>query len=72
MEAVDILKPYPYAFTQINTTLGELVPSVSSYLITLFTLSFWTSKLALNTLPVLNESITTYIHRSLVVDVDLL
>jgi hypothetical protein len=65
IKAADILKTYPDAFTQINSTLVDLVPSVSSDLITLFTLLFWTGTLALNTLPVLNDSISTYIHPSL-------
>lgn len=63
--AADVLKTSPNAFAHINSSLVDIVPSVSNDLITLFTLLFWTSILALNALPVLNDSITTHIHPSL-------
>jgi len=62
---LDILKTYPNEFTQINSTLSDLVAKASSDLIVLFTILFWTGTLALNTLPSFEDSISHYIHHSL-------
>ena len=62
---MDILKTYPNEFTQINSTLSDLVAKASSDLIVLFTILFWTGTLALNTLPSFEDSISHYIHHSL-------
>jgi len=65
IKIADILKTFPNEFTQINSTLSDLVPKASPDLIILFTVLFWTGTLALNTLPALKDNVSDYIYPSL-------
>ena len=47
---------------QINSSLSDLVHNASTDIVILFNILLWTSILAVNTLPVVNDSLSSIIH----------